>query len=164
GHRLAPWLSHMMVSRQETQRALVTPGEVMQLSAADEIVMVSGAPPALAKKLRYFQDRNFTRRVLPPTSVAWVAETADGPWTGIVVAPLVNDPPLDVGESADGLALKRTREPDHAPQSEQVAIEPVVSDAPDVEDAADPAEDRNLDMVRRAVAADRGDPDVLPEF
>ncbi len=106
GHRLAPWLSHMMVSRQETQRALVTPGEVMQLSAADEIVMVSGAPPALAKKLRYFQDRNFTRRVLPPTSVAWVAETADGPWTGIVVAPLVNDPPLDVGESADGLALK----------------------------------------------------------
>ena len=164
GHRLSPWLSHMMVSRQETQRALVTPGEVMQLSAADEIVMVSGAPPALAKKLRYFQDRNFTRRVLPPTSVAWVAETADGPWTGIVVAPLVNDPPLDVGESADGLALKRTREPDHAPQSEQVAIEPVVSDAPDVEDAADPAEDRNLDMVRRAVAADRGDPDVLPEF
>lgn len=27
GHRLAPWLSHMMVSRQETQRMLMTPGD-----------------------------------------------------------------------------------------------------------------------------------------
>jgi len=31
GHRLAPWLSHVMVSRQETARPLLTPGEVMQL-------------------------------------------------------------------------------------------------------------------------------------
>jgi type IV secretion system protein VirD4 len=31
GHRLAPWLAHVMVSRQETARALLTPGEVMQL-------------------------------------------------------------------------------------------------------------------------------------
>jgi hypothetical protein len=31
GHRLAPWLSHVMVSRQETARPLPTPGEVMQL-------------------------------------------------------------------------------------------------------------------------------------
>src|SRR5213075_2546881 len=33
GHRLAPWLAHVMVSRQETARALLTPGEVMQLPA-----------------------------------------------------------------------------------------------------------------------------------
>ena len=26
GHRLAPWLAHVMVSRQETARALLTPG------------------------------------------------------------------------------------------------------------------------------------------
>jgi hypothetical protein len=31
GHRLAPWLAHVMVSRQETARQLLTPGEVMQL-------------------------------------------------------------------------------------------------------------------------------------
>ena len=31
GHRLAPWLGHLMVSRQESARALLTPGEVMQL-------------------------------------------------------------------------------------------------------------------------------------
>lgn len=68
GHRLAPWLSHVMVSRQETARQLLTPGEVMQLPADDEIVMVAGAPPIRAKKLRYYEDRNFTERVLKPVS------------------------------------------------------------------------------------------------
>ena len=29
GHRLAPWLGHLMVSRQETARPLLTPGEIM---------------------------------------------------------------------------------------------------------------------------------------
>ena len=65
GHRLAPWLSHVMVSRQETARPLLTPGEVMQLPPADELVLVSGLPPIRAKKLRYYEDRNFTARVAP---------------------------------------------------------------------------------------------------
>lgn len=63
GHRLAPWLSHVMVSRQETARPLLTPGEVMQLPPADELVLVSGLAPIRAKKLRYYEDRNFTSRV-----------------------------------------------------------------------------------------------------
>jgi type IV secretion system protein VirD4 len=65
GHRLAPWLSHVMVSRQETARPLLTPGEVMQLPPSDELVLVSGLAPIRAKKLRYFEDRNFAHRVLP---------------------------------------------------------------------------------------------------
>ncbi|UUP18275.1 conjugal transfer protein TraG [Nitratireductor thuwali] len=65
GHRLAPWLSHVMVSRQETARPLLTPGEVMQLPAADELVLISGLPPIRANKLRYYEDRNFKERVLP---------------------------------------------------------------------------------------------------
>lgn len=68
GHRLAPWLSHVMVSRQETARPLLTPGEVMQLPSSDELVLVSGLAPIRAKKLRYFEDGNFTsRRFDPPT-------------------------------------------------------------------------------------------------
>ena len=66
GHRLAPWLAHVMVSRQETSRPLLTPGEVMQLSPREEIVLVSGLSPIRAQKLRYFEDRNFTARRLPP--------------------------------------------------------------------------------------------------
>ncbi|MDO6416252.1 conjugal transfer protein TraG [Sphingomonas sp. BIUV-7] len=65
GHRLAPWLSHIMVSRQETARALLTPGEIMQLAATDELVLIAGLPPVRAIKLRYFVDRNFSSRVLP---------------------------------------------------------------------------------------------------
>ena len=66
GHRLAPWLSHLMVSRTETARALLTPGEVMQLSPDEEIVMVAGLPPIRASKARYYLDRRFMERVLPP--------------------------------------------------------------------------------------------------
>jgi type IV secretion system protein VirD4 len=64
GHRLAPWLAHVMVSRQETARPLLTPGEVMQLPVSDELVLVSGLPPIRARKLRHYVDRNFAARVL----------------------------------------------------------------------------------------------------
>jgi type IV secretion system protein VirD4 len=56
GHRLSPWLGHLMVSRQETARPLLTPGEVMQLPVDDELVLVSGVPPIRAKKAKYFAD------------------------------------------------------------------------------------------------------------
>ena len=65
GHRLSPWLGHLMVSRQETARQLLTPGEVMQLPPEDEIVMVSGHPPIRAKKIRFYADANFKDRTLP---------------------------------------------------------------------------------------------------
>ena len=64
GHRLSPWLGHLMVSRQETARQLLTPGEVMQLPPDDEIVMVSGHPPVKAKKIRFYADPNFKTRQL----------------------------------------------------------------------------------------------------
>jgi type IV secretion system protein VirD4 len=71
GHRLAPWLGHIMVSRQETARPLLTPGEVIQLPPDDEVVMVSGHPPIQAKKIRYYLDANFKTRVKsPPVLVA----------------------------------------------------------------------------------------------
>jgi type IV secretion system protein VirD4 len=97
GHRLAPWLGHLMVSRQETARPLLTPGEVMQLPPDDAVVMVSGHPPIKAKKLRYYQDRNFMARLLPPPVLA-AGVYADRPaarsddWSGLV--------PLAATESA----------------------------------------------------------------
>ena len=64
GHRLSPWLGHLMVSRQETARPLLTPGEIMQLPHDDELVLVSGSPPIRAKKVRYYEDRRLTERVV----------------------------------------------------------------------------------------------------
>jgi len=66
GHRLSPWLGHIMVSRQETARPLLTPGEVMQLPPDDELVLVSGVPPIRGKKARYFEDPRLAERVLSP--------------------------------------------------------------------------------------------------
>jgi type IV secretion system protein VirD4 len=70
GHRLSPWLGHLMVSRQETARPLLTPGEVMQLPPDDELVLVSGVPPIRAKKARYFEDPRLTERVLAPPALS----------------------------------------------------------------------------------------------
>ena len=66
GHRLAPWLSHVMVSRQETARQLITPGEIMQLPSNEELILLSGFSPIKAQKVRYYADKNFTGRVLTP--------------------------------------------------------------------------------------------------
>jgi type IV secretion system protein VirD4 len=66
GHRLSPWLGHIMVSRQETARPLLTPGEVMQLPPGDELVLVSGIPPIRASKVRYYEDRRLASRILLP--------------------------------------------------------------------------------------------------
>jgi type IV secretion system protein VirD4 len=114
GHRLAPWLAHVMVSRQETSRPLLTPGEVMQLPAADELVLVSGVPPIRARKLRYFADRNFRARLLAPPGLA-AGGHADRPaarsndWIGRIapkpVQPVVAGPPA--GEGGGGLQQQR---------------------------------------------------------
>lgn len=70
GHRLSPWLGHLMVSRQETARPLLTPGEVMQLPPDDELVLISGCPPIRAQKARYYEDRQLRERVLPPPKMS----------------------------------------------------------------------------------------------
>ncbi|RAZ88864.1 conjugal transfer protein TraG [Mesorhizobium hawassense] len=87
GHRLSPWLGHLMVSRSETARPLLTPGEVMQLPSTDEIVMVSGAPPIRAKKARYHEDTRFKERILPPPVLTTAAEGKPDDWTKLPLPP-----------------------------------------------------------------------------
>ena len=83
GHRLSPWLGHLMVSRSETARPLLTPGEIMQLPPADEIVMVAGTPPIRAKKARYYEDARFKERLLPPPSLAAPERGRPDDWTNL---------------------------------------------------------------------------------
>jgi type IV secretion system protein VirD4 len=73
-----------MVSRSETARPLLTPGEVMQLPPADEIVMVAGTPPIRAKKARYYEDARFKERVLSPPDPqkSGLTSRADG-WSAL---------------------------------------------------------------------------------
>ncbi|MEP7457625.1 conjugal transfer protein TraG [Phyllobacterium sp. SB3] len=81
GHRLSPWLGHLMVSRSETARPLLTPGEIMQLPPADEIVMVAGTPPIKAKKARYYEDRRFKERIIPPPALTKPTRAITDDWS-----------------------------------------------------------------------------------
>lgn len=92
GNRLSPWLGHLMVSRSETARPLLTPGEIMQLPAADEIVMVSGVHPIRAKKARYFEDERFVERVLlapQPAPAPTPTVTRPDDWSQLPLPPRV---------------------------------------------------------------------------
>jgi len=64
------WLSHVMVSRQETARQLITPGEIMQLPSHEELILLSGFSPIKADKVRYYADKNFTGRVSEPPQIS----------------------------------------------------------------------------------------------
>ncbi|MEN5115447.1 conjugal transfer protein TraG [Brevundimonas diminuta] len=181
GHRLAPWLSHVMVSRQETARPLLTPGEIMQLPPADELVMVSGLAPIRAKKLRYYEDRNFKSRVLRPPELADDGY-ADRPaarsddWGGQVREPHVALVAADDDELVAAIAeeggLQQQRHPGLAEEGADATREPDLHDAGATgEDDGDPALDRRamtaLSNVARAHAMNeatgKGD-DLLPDF
>src|SRR5207249_11269097 len=78
GHRLSPWLGHLMVSRQETARPLLTAGEVMQLPPCDELVLVSGVQPIRAYKARYYEDIRLKRHVLKPPALTTASARTSG--------------------------------------------------------------------------------------
>ncbi|MFG8168260.1 conjugal transfer protein TraG [Pseudomonas aeruginosa] len=131
GHRLAPWLGHLMVSRQETARPLLTPGEVMQLPPDDAVVMVSSVAPIKAKKLRYYADANFKNLVLPPPVFAAGpinGRYADAPpsrpddWSGLAI-PAV--PAAPASTSTDDLGGPDDGGPRRQPElSETVTYDP----------------------------------------
>lgn len=97
GHRLSPWLGHLMVSRSETARPLLTPGEIMQLPPSDEIVMVAGTPPIRAKKARYYEDRRFKDRIMAPPALTRPTQPGMDDWSRL---PLPAQPASVVAASA----------------------------------------------------------------
>jgi type IV secretion system protein VirD4 len=182
GHRLAPWLSHVMVSRQETARPLLTQGEVMQLPPEDELVLVSGMAPIRAKKLRYYEDRNFRGRVatapaLLPDSYADRPKSRPDDWATLVRQADArlgdSDDAGNAAESEGGLQQER-----HPGLVEEAAPKPEPPKQLDLlgldKDDTDPAVDkramdqaRSINTVVRAHAMNEGvgrDHDALPSF
>jgi type IV secretion system protein VirD4 len=178
GHRLAPWLAHVMVSRQETSRPLLTPGEVMQLPPADELVLVSGLPPIRARKLRYFEDRRFTARLSPPPALSDRGYTDRPPsrshdWADLrVLSAAVETGSEDVdGAGAEG-GLQQERHPG-LPDEQPLPAQPEQSDPLGLGDEeGDPAADARvlsrlpgLSPIVVAHAVNEGSgPDLMPSF
>ena len=174
GHRLSPWLGHVMVSRQETARQLLTPGEIMQLPANDELVLVSGFPPIRARKLRYFEDRNFIDRVCPAPILA-NGPYRDAPtpraddWSGRIRnldTRLQNEASNMAAEANGEGGLERSPLLDaHEEALSEIDASEVANEQDDA-DAHSPSED----LIRRAFGVNVGDPhrrvddDLLPAF
>jgi type IV secretion system protein VirD4 len=56
-------------SISKTQRALLLPQEVIQLPRDEQIVLIESFPPIKSKKIKYFDDPFFTKRLLEKTPV-----------------------------------------------------------------------------------------------
>ena len=179
GHRLAPWLAHVMVSRQETARPLLTPGEIMQLPPSDEIVMVSGLAPIRAKKLRYYKDSNFTARVLPPPLLTDV-DYLDRPlsrghdWTDRIGAAdaRLGEQYVSDGEAGDG-GLQQERPPGlseeqvaKTPEPEQLELLGSTEDDSEVQTDKRAMDRTRLRMLTAAHAVNESSDrdDLLPSF
>ncbi len=167
GHRLAPWLAHVMVSSQETSRPLITPGEVMQLPPDEQLVMVSGAPPIKGEKLRYYQDENFTGRVSAPPAASMLPPPVDTDWLSTAVEPKARgkDTLAQRASSDDDCGKSKSLTPklDESLRPPDREIEDAVPDVVD-DDFDEGAEKKALDRVRDAAALDRADDDLLPGF
>ncbi|MGX1101439.1 conjugal transfer protein TraG [Amorphus sp. MBR-141] len=167
GHRLAPWLGHLMVSRQETARPLMTPGEIMQLPPTDEIVMVAGTPPIRAKKARYFEDARLQERILPPPDPA-AAPSAPNPssddWTNRLVAAASRSATAvtsyDEGDPANASIRREPELPEHeeivAPPPPEQEFE-FLDDEPDVDAAKARAMRQRMRMVARQASMNPDD-------
>ncbi len=179
GHRLAPWLGHVMVSRQETARPLLTPGEVMQLPPYQAIVLVSGLAPVRAIKLRHYEDANFVNRLRKPPVLADDAY-ADRPpvrtddWRGqlrttdLRLATLPYRELMQSGGEEGGLKQQLALFDEAVP----AVSEPSPFEERLLDDETDVTADRSQmhqaagasSSVRRADAVTRDDDDLLPSF
>jgi type IV secretion system protein VirD4 len=167
GHRLAPWLAHVMVSRQETARALLTPGEVMQLPPSDELVLVAGHPPIRARKLRYFEDASFRSRILAPpmlgaTGASDLPEPRADDWRGCVRQVDRRLSAAVAEQDAETGGLEQARHPAHeaepAPAADLATPDPLGLGEDEVDPAADKRTlDRAAATARRAFALDMAD-------
>jgi type IV secretion system protein VirD4 len=176
GHRLSPWLGHLMVSRQETARPLLTAGEVMQLPPSDELVLVSGVPPIRARKARYYEDIRLRSRVLQSPALTTPSAGTSGDrlvphaddWTTLplpdpgaaaaaksVAGSLADDDPANAG------IRREPALPEHeAIVSEQAKPCPefaLLEDEPDDDPVRAKALSQNFRAVARQAALDPGD-------
>ena len=157
-----------MVSRQETARPLLTPGEIMQLPPTDEIVMVAGVPPIRAAKARYYADARFQERVLPPPNLQKqpmkIATSASDDWTSRVVPAAADHGPSANTPDDDSANAGIRREPE-LPEHEEIIPPPplpgtefdILDDEPDVDAAKARAMRQRMRMVARQASMNPND-------
>jgi type IV secretion system protein VirD4 len=156
-----------MVSRQETARPLLTPGEVMQLPSDEAVVMLSGQAPIRAKKLRYFNDGNFRRRLLPAPQLQ-PGRYADAPapraddWSGLAVPAAADASPVgwtDTNSVEDGAPRRQPElvQSVPLPEHDELAGDLLLLDEDDAPPPFPSQPDPRLQRAARLAALDPDD-------
>lgn len=89
------------VTESTSRRALMWPQELIALPQDQAIVLRAGMPPVRARKLRYYKDRAFRRRVMPPPEPAARKPPLEAPQGGA----LPGEDRIDQREFAKSLGL-----------------------------------------------------------
>jgi len=153
GHRLSPWLGHLMVSRSETARQLLTPGEIMQLPPSDEIVMVAGTPPIRAKKARYYEDARFRERLLSPPDLKRPDKPRPDDWSSLPIPtrPKAGDAqPADPSDDEDTTDSERRLQPELSRAKPTEKKEPIANEFEiELPDESDEDATRNRRLIQQ---------------
>jgi type IV secretion system protein VirD4 len=140
----------------------------MQLPPSDELVLVSGGHPILAKKARYFEDRRLQERIQPPPPPAKAMEKEPmaslDDWSAS--SPVAMDPkPATDGSSGEDPGNGGIRRELTLPEHEAITREipqpadpfAMLSDEADDEPAQATTLRHRIRIVARQAALDRGD-------
>jgi type IV secretion system protein VirD4 len=109
---------HRSVSISEQRRALLLPQEVKALGNDHAIIFYEGLRPIRCKKIRYFQDKRFAQRLLPPL----VVERRE------VVAPIAPGPRADAAAITPSVQAGEGTGPSEASSPADVIREATVED------------------------------------
>ena len=151
-----------MVSRSETARPLLTPGEIMQLPPSDEIVMAAGIHPVRAKKARYYEDARLNARLLPtPIPDGSCQEPSPDDWSDLPLPP-----PIII--RAAKKKSEEAPEPETSPPS-SAALPPEGEEGDEVAEGdedehsgvrREPELDRHMDIAPEPIRGNEFEPDA----
>ena len=142
-----------MVSRSETARQLLTPGEIMQLPPSDEIVMVAGTPPIRAKKARYYEDARFRERLLSPPDLKRPDKPRPDDWSSLPIPtrPKAGDAqPADPSDDEDTTDSERRLQPELSRAKPTEKKEPIANEFEiELPDESDEDATRNRRLIQQ---------------
>lgn len=138
----------------------------MQLPPDEELVMVSGVRPIRAKKLRYYQDRNFTERIEAAATVSNPPVTRGDDWRGRTGVQRVDG--VGDGAKAESPPEEGGHEQklnfDPPPRGiDSAEPEPQADIAPEADEFGETARS-GLKPAQRALGLDQADKDLMPDF
>ena len=158
-----------MISRSETARALLTPGEILQLPKTDEVVLMSGAPPIKAKKAKYYADQRLQARVAKAPASYGQRHGGAAPDDWSALPPI--EPELDLAkehrrklDSSNGGLRREPELPEHVevvarPKAPTSEFEFPAADSADIDQTAAASERirRTMERGARQASLDLGD-------